>query len=207
MEASRRHYAPRLPPAERREQLLDAALALIVEGGYRGVSMEAVARRAGVTKPVVYELFANIGELLRDLLGREESRALGQLAGLLPTTALEQDPDALLVSSFEAFLRLVIDQADTWRLILLPANETPAVVREHVEQGRATVATQVEALVAWGIAQRGGPAGLDVELAAQGILALGEHTARLVLTDPQRFPPERISRFAAGLLDQLPRGT
>ncbi len=57
---ARRPYAPRLPPEQRREQLLDAALCLIVERGYAGVSIEAVARIAGITRPVVYDHFPNL---------------------------------------------------------------------------------------------------------------------------------------------------
>src|SRR4051812_18096989 len=52
--SSRRRYAPRVPAAERREQVLDAALVLIDRDGYGAVTMEAVAREIGVTKPVVY---------------------------------------------------------------------------------------------------------------------------------------------------------
>ena len=41
----------------RREQLLDAAIRVIVREGYDGVSVEAIAREAGVTRPVVYGAF------------------------------------------------------------------------------------------------------------------------------------------------------
>ena len=51
--APRRPYAPRLPPEERRTQLLDAALAIVAEQGVSAVSIEAIARRADVTRPVV----------------------------------------------------------------------------------------------------------------------------------------------------------
>src|SRR5438309_6882950 len=45
---ARRRYAPRMPPAQRREQLIDAALGVILDHGYGGVSIEAIARTAGV---------------------------------------------------------------------------------------------------------------------------------------------------------------
>src|SRR5690242_13726806 len=53
----RRRYAPRMAPEQRREQLLDAALSVILEQGYSGVSIEAIARAAGVTRPVIYDHF------------------------------------------------------------------------------------------------------------------------------------------------------
>jgi AcrR family transcriptional regulator len=204
--APRRRYAPRMPPTERREQLLDAALELIVEAGYGGVSMEAVARRAGVTKPVVYGLFADRGELLRSLLEREEQRAFAQLAAVIPSGVGDDlDPDRLLVDGFKAFLTAVRDDPGPWRLILLPVEGTPAVVREHVEAGRRAIGEQIAALVRWGVEARGGPAGLDEEIAAHAILGLGETAARLVLEQPGQFPPERFAAFAAGLVSILPR--
>ena len=145
----KRPYAPRLPPAERREQLLDAALELIGERGYGGVSMEGVARAAGVTKPVVYDSFANLDELLRALLDREEERALAELAAAMPADPTA-DPDELAVAGFVAFLRSVAANPTTWRLILMPAEGTPAAVRDHVDAGRETVRGQLEELVGWG---------------------------------------------------------
>jgi AcrR family transcriptional regulator len=203
--APRRRYAPRMPPEERREQLLDAALALIVERGYGGVTMEGIARAAGVTKPVVYDLFGSLGRLLVALHEREEERAFSDLAQVLPSLPLDSDPDQLLVEGLVAFLATVAANPDRWRLILLPSDGTPEVVREHIAQGRTQVLRQLESLVAWGLEQRGGPLGLDVELASRTIMALGEGAARLVLTEPGRFPPDRFRSFAAIVLEGLPR--
>lgn len=200
----KRQYAPRLPPAERREQLLDAALGLIAEQGYGGISMEAIARRAGVTKPVVYDLFGNRGELLTALLAREEERALALLAEVMPSEP-SVDPDELIVEGFRAFLESVAANPTTWRLIVLPADGTPEVVREHVEAGRADVRRRLEELLKWGLEARGGPSGVDTELAAQALEAMGEHLARLVLTDPSRYTPRRIGDFVAAFLSVIER--
>jgi AcrR family transcriptional regulator len=200
----KRAYAPRLPPAERREQLLDSALALIGERGYGGVSMEAIARQAGVTKPVVYDLFSNLGELLTALLEREEARALAQLAEVMPDEP-SIDPDELIVTGFVAFLGSVAASPTSWRLILMPAEGTPAAVRDRVESNRRQIATRLEELIAWGIDARGGPRGLDVELAAQGLIASAEQMARLVLTDPERFTPERAGEFVRTMLAAVER--
>src|SRR5579859_3741369 len=81
---ARRRYAPRMAPAERREQLIDAALGVIIEQGYGGVSIEAIARRAGVTRPVVYDHFPNLGRLLHALVEREERISLEQLERVVP---------------------------------------------------------------------------------------------------------------------------
>jgi AcrR family transcriptional regulator len=193
-----------MPPEERREQLLDAALKVIDERGYGGVSMEAIAREAGVTKPVVYDLFGNRGELLMALLEREEERALAQLAEAMPSE-LSADPDELVIAGFRSLLGSVVANPATWRLIVLPAESTPEVVREHVESGRDDVRERLRQLIVWGIETRGGPADVDVELASQALVALGEHLVRLVLTDPKRFTIDRIADFMGGLLGALER--
>jgi AcrR family transcriptional regulator len=202
--ARKRAYAPRLPPAERREQLLDAALAVIGDRGYGGVSMEAIARQAGVTKPVVYDLFGNLGQLLTALLEREEARALAQLAEVMPAEPAS-DPDELIATGFVAFLRSVAANPTTWRLILMPAEGTPEAVRKQVDANRRRIGGQLEKLLVWGIEARGGPKGLDVELGAQGLIAVAEHFARLVLTDPKRYTPERAGEFVRTLFGSLER--
>lgn len=79
----RRRYAARVPSAERREQLLDAALALVLADGFAAVTMDGVARATGVTRPVVYGQFASSTELLEALLRRSLHRAQEQLARAL----------------------------------------------------------------------------------------------------------------------------
>ena len=67
----------RVPRPVRERQLLELAEALFAERGYAGASMDELARRAGVTKPVVYELFGSkdgLFERLRRPLDRSAWR-------------------------------------------------------------------------------------------------------------------------------------
>jgi len=67
--------SPRLPAAERRRQLLDVALEVFGDTGYHATSMENVALRAGVTKPVLYQHFESKHELFSKVV-RSASREL-----------------------------------------------------------------------------------------------------------------------------------
>jgi AcrR family transcriptional regulator len=192
-----------MPPAERREQLIDAALGVILEHGYSGVSIEAIARGAGVTRPVVYDHFPNLGRLLQALIEREENYALEQLAQIVPEVPVEADPAALLAAGFRQFLVAVASRPATWRIILLPLEGTPALVREHVEQNRARIQERIEHLVRWADEQLGLPGTVDVELTAWAIRSLGEEAGRTVLTDPERFPPERYEQFVTALMQRM----
>lgn len=203
----RRRYAPRLPPAQRREQLIDAALSVILEQGYAGVSIEAVARAAGVTRPVVYDHFPNLGRLLHALVEREERYALEQLEQVVPDDPGELEPVELLVGGVRRFLKAVSDRPATWRIILLPLDGTPAIVRDHVETNRARTQERIEHLVRLATQQPELPSDLDVELTARAIRCLGEEAGRTLLTDPERYSPERYAEFVTSVMTLIwPRG-
>jgi AcrR family transcriptional regulator len=199
-----------MPPGQRREQLIDAALGVILEHGYGGVSIEAVARAAGVTRPVVYDHFPNLPLLLHALVEREERYSLEQLEAVVPMVSTdpgENEPVEVLAGAVRRFLDTVMDRPATWRLILLPLEGTPKIVRDHVELNRSRILRRIEFLVQSSIDRGQLPHGLDVELAARAIRDLGEEAGRTVLTDPQRFTPDRYERFVQSVLDLIwPRG-
>lgn len=200
---SRRRYAPRMPPPQRREQLLDAALKVILEQGYEGVSIEAIARAAGVTRPVIYDHFPNLGRLLQALIEREENYALAQLGAIVPGSPREGDPAELFANGVRRFLDAVATRPDTWRIILLPPEGTPAIVRQHVETNRALVLARVAQFVSWASERLEVPVELDIEICARAMLRLSEEAGRMVLTDPERFSPERYERFARTIMELI----
>jgi AcrR family transcriptional regulator len=199
----RRRYAPRMPPEQRRQQLIDAALAVILEQGYSGVSIEAIARAAGVTRPVVYDHYPNLGSLLHSLIEREEQYALAQLMSVVPADPGWRDPVELLSEGVRRFLDAVADRPATWRIILLPLEGTPAIVRDHVEKNRARTQERIERLVRWAVGGPELPEDLDVELTARAIRCLGEEAGRTLLTDPKRYSPERYADFVTSVIALL----
>ena len=196
----RRRYAPRLPPEQRREQLIDAAMSVILEHGYEGISVEAVARAAGVTRPVVYDHFPNLAELLQTLIAREEQRSLEQLQDVVPQTASGRDIAEVLGDRVRRFLEAVSQRPATWRLTLLPPEGTPAIVREHVASNRTRILKQIEANVRGWLESSGLDRVLDVELTARAIRDLAEEAGRMVLTDPERYTPERYTAFVQSIV-------
>ncbi|GHH30020.1 TetR/AcrR family transcriptional regulator [Lentzea cavernae] len=202
MSTTRRKYARRLPPEQRREQLLDAALSLI-PAGFGSVTMESVAKQAEVTKPVLYDLFANRGELISALLEREAVRATEQVAAALPTDFATRAPDDAFADAVRVFVNAVVEAPDRWRLVLLPPEGTPAEFREQVELVRAGVLAQIEDLAALGLEELGRLPDLDPALLGHAMLALAEMSGRLVLTDPERFTPDRLAAFVTRIAHGL----
>ena len=192
-----------MPPGQRREQLIDAALEVILERGYARVSIEAIARAAGITRPVVYDHFPNLNRLLHAVIEREERMSLEQLDQVVPEEPGDHEPRELLAGGLGRFLSAVTTRPATWRIILLPLEGTPPIVRQHVQAGRTQVLARIERLVGWAVERSQLPRDLDVELTAHAIRDFCEQAGRMVLTDPQRYPPQRYERFAQDFLDLL----
>jgi AcrR family transcriptional regulator len=190
--------------AERREQLLDVTLDLLAEEGFDSLTMEAIARRAGVNRAVVYRSFPNLKLLLLALLHREDMRTRETLDALLPTDPGSHSVARLLAEALTTFLGGVLCSPQTYRLVLQRPESAPLFLQKIVGRRRALVAERLEPLVEWGLGGVGVPAERrDVDLIARLLLSVGEEIARLVLDDPE-FPPERVLAGAWTLLDMLP---
>ncbi|MDF3140345.1 MULTISPECIES: TetR/AcrR family transcriptional regulator [unclassified Streptomyces] len=187
----RRPYAPRVPIAERREQLLDAALAVIVSDGYERVSIDAIAKKADVARSVVYGAFENLDALLTALLDRQQARAFGRLLQTIPSAADLRDPAAFASEAVRRMSAMLREDPDTWRLILLTPGTMPTVVRDRIEADRERFRRRVEKWLSLVLADRRGPA-LDPEVLAHALVACAEHFGRIALTDPGRFDPPHL---------------
>jgi AcrR family transcriptional regulator len=80
----------RMSGQERREQLLDVGRRLFAEKGFEAVSVEEIAAKAGVSKPVVYEHFGGKEGLYAVVVDREMTYLLVAI-----TDALDDDDDAV----------------------------------------------------------------------------------------------------------------
>ena len=105
---------------ERREQLLDIGRRLFAERGLDGTSIEEIAARAGVSKPVVYEHFGGKEGLYAVVVDREVGRFLE-----MATRVLEGDDT---MPKFEvaavSLLRYIQDNADGFRILVRDSNPT-----------------------------------------------------------------------------------
>src|SRR3954454_6895995 len=154
----------RMTAEQRREQLLDATKAIMLEDGFHGVSIEAVARAAGITRAIVYGHFEDLGGPLEALVERESRRALSQL----PETYDD------LLAALTAYLQAVREDPDTWRLVLIPPAGAPRLLHEPIAAGGAAVISRL-ALSAAGLP--------DPDLSAHMLSAYADEAARLVLQD------------------------
>src|SRR4051812_13828742 len=193
--------ATRMTASERREQILDATKQLVDDKGFHAVSIEAVARRAGITRPVVYTHFNDLHGLLEALVAREGTRAIQQLSHVLPGVLAGTNRREVLTQAMRAYLDAVAEDPITWRLVLMPPEGAPALLRDEIERGRETIVAQLAEVVRPGLVP--GRASPDPELTGWMLSSLSDSAARLLLTDPERWPVERLMVHTEWLLDQL----
>ena len=99
---------------QRREQLLQISRELFAEKGYEATSIEEIAQRAKVSKPVVYEHFGGKEGLHAVLTDREIQNLLTRV-----TSALEGDhPKAMLEQAAVALLLYIEEEKDGFRLLV-----------------------------------------------------------------------------------------
>jgi AcrR family transcriptional regulator len=192
---------PRLSAANRREQILDATERIIDEQDFHAVSIEAVARRAGISRPVVYEHFGDISGLFEALIDRFAERAIRQLTAVLPTGLDGGDRREQLLAALRGYLEAAQSDPMTWRLVLMAPEGAPEIARDRIAIGRSAVLAQLAEAVRPGLA--GGGATPDPELTARMLSTFADEAVRLVLTNPEDYPIERILAHARWLLGQI----
>lgn len=97
---SKKPARSRMTAAERREQLIEVARTVFAEKGFDGASVEEIAARADVSKPVLYEHFGGKEGVYAVVVDREVRQLLGMMREALtagsPRVLLEQAAFALL---------------------------------------------------------------------------------------------------------------
>lgn len=185
----------------RREQLLDVAIELVAEQGFQGVSILSVARRAGVSRPIIYEHFGDLRGLLKAAVAREMGRARAQITATELGDLSKGDPAELMLESLRTYLSAVASSPNTWKLVLMPPEGAPENLRKSIVRGRAKVLGSLTSAVRPGsVAGERSP---DPEMTARILSVIADEYARLLLTDPLRFPADRLLAHARWLLRHL----
>jgi AcrR family transcriptional regulator len=100
--------------AARREQLLQVGRSLFAERGFEATSVEEIAAKAGVSKPVVYEHFGGKEGLYAVIVDREMQKLLGMVEGALT----EDHPRRLLEQAALALLTYIEQDTDGFRILV-----------------------------------------------------------------------------------------
>lgn len=132
----------RMSGRERREQLLDVGRTLFAERGFEATSIEEVAHRAGVSKPIVYEHFGGKEGLYAVVVDREMQRLLHKLTSSLSGGSARD----LLEQAAVALLAYV--ETDTAGFRILVRESPVASTSGNFASLISDIATQVEHILA-----------------------------------------------------------
>jgi AcrR family transcriptional regulator len=179
----------RVPRAVRERQLVELAEQLFAERGFARTSMEELARRAGVTKPVIYELFDSKDGLFRACV----ERAIERMAhSIVEAFRSETEPEARLRAGGLAFLRFARDNRVAWDLMGMQgrfADQAQTVRRDQAQLIR-TLMVEIA------------PEGIDpqeLEAVAYAVNSAWEGAAHWMWEHPDA-PVEQVADWIVALL-------
>jgi AcrR family transcriptional regulator len=137
--------AARLPREQRRQQVLAAALDVFSTVGYHAASMDEIADRAGVSKPVLYQHFPGKLDLYLAILdaGIEDLMAAARSA-LTGTT----DNATRVTAMVNAYFAFVEDPGGAFRLVFESDLANEPAVRERVDAADLALARLSAAVIA-----------------------------------------------------------
>jgi AcrR family transcriptional regulator len=129
----------RLSAAERRAVIEQAATEVFAERGYRGASIDAIAKRSGVSPPIVYDHFDSKLALHTHLLERH----LAELRALWAKNLAGDDPsEQRIARAFDAWFAYVQSHPYAWKMLFRDTTGDPevqAIHREIQAQSRAAL--------------------------------------------------------------------
>jgi AcrR family transcriptional regulator len=137
----------RLSAEERRDLIEQAAVEVFAERGYRGASVGEIARRSGVTVPVVYDHFASKLDLYRRLLERTRNELLEMWGVHLFG---EEAPEVRIPKALEAWATYVEANRGATRMYFRDVSgddDAEAVHKEVKDQARVALGVVVGRIV------------------------------------------------------------
>jgi AcrR family transcriptional regulator len=183
----------RVPRDLRRAQLAELAEELFAERGYEGVAMDELARRAGVTKPVIYEIFGSKEGLYRACV----ERTAADLAARVTRGATASDvPLEQLRAGVTAWFAFAAEHRRAWEVLYAGGGRFADAI-ETVRRQQAVLVTSLLGEIA---RERGVEVDArQLEATAQAINGATE-TVAMWAKDHADLSPEVLADWSVALL-------
>ena len=165
----------RIPRAIREQQMLDSAISVFSELGYRSASMDTIAKHASISKPMLYLYYGSKEELFSACVVRESGRLIDRLTAAATSS---DGPRDALESVVRALLEFVDENTDSWNVVYRQAMAEPAF-RDEVERTRSGLVDLTTELLAQ---NSGDERSREVlEVVATALVGAGEAVANRVV--------------------------
>jgi AcrR family transcriptional regulator len=183
----------RVPREVRRAQIADLAEELFAERGYEGMSMSELARRAGVTKPVIYEIFGSKEGLYRACVERTASDLAARVTGAVTATDV---PIEQFRAGVQAWFAFAAEHRRAWEVLYAGGGRFADAI-ETVRRNQAALVTGLLGQIA---RERGVEVdALQLQATAEAINGATEVMAMWARSHPE-LSPEVLADWSVTLL-------
>jgi AcrR family transcriptional regulator len=134
----------RMRAPERRAQLLDVARRVFGNSGFHAVSMETVAKEAGVTKPILYDHFPSKKDLYLALIDADLAVLHEEVRAALDSPKGNRER---IRASFQAYFDFVDEHAEGFRLLMQETVGAEVEFRDRVGEVRDQILAEVAELI------------------------------------------------------------
>lgn len=166
----------RLPRAVREQQMLDAAVEMFSLNGYHETSMDAIAAKAEISKPMLYLYYGSKEELFGACLDRELTRFIDAVRADIDAG---RSPKDLLRNVILSFMHYIDANRASWIVMYTQATSSQAFA-QTVREGRQRINELVAGLLRSGT--RNPDPDTDFDMMAVALVGAGEAVATRLST-------------------------
>ena len=166
----------RLPRAVREQQMLDAAVEMFSLNGYHETSMDAIAAKAEISKPMLYLYYGSKEELFGACLNRELTRFIDTVRADIDAG---ENPKELLSNVILSFMHYIDANRASWIVMYTQATSSQAFA-QTVREGRERINELVAGLLRAG--SRNADPETDFDMMAVALVGAGEAVATRLST-------------------------
>lgn len=183
----------RLPRDERRAMLLTAALEVFTTSGFHAASMDDIADRANVSKPVLYQHFPSKLDLYLAVL---DLHIDSLVFALQKAIASHKENSNRVKATVDAYFGFIDSEGEAFRLLFESDMNVEPQVRERLSRMTYDCAAAVSAVISL---DTGFPKEESMMLAI-GLIGCAQTTARHWLEKDGKIDRERASAMVTNLM-------
>ncbi|WP_405013610.1 TetR/AcrR family transcriptional regulator [Kitasatospora sp. NBC_01539] len=190
----------RLPRKVREQQMLDAAVQVFSSRGFHATSMDEIAERAQVSKPLLYLYLGSKEETFGACIAREADRLIDTIGAAAQAPA--EQPGERLAEGLTAFFSFVADHRASWIVLYQQARSLSGPVAEQLARARGEIVDTVTELVRQSLEADGRGAGpgyaalrREASAIAHALVGAADALADWALTVPGERPEATARRL------------
>lgn len=177
--------------ADRREQILTVALQAFAKSGYHNTSMNEVADKMGVTKPVLYQYFDSKRALYLELLDHVGQDLVRHVTAQAASAG--DDGREKTLRGMVAYFTWVANNRNAFSLIFESSGRVDEEFADIVKRFEDAAAAAIAPLITADVSAQ------DQRTFALGLVGMAEAIARHLIEEQTDFDPVQMGRAIGGL--------